>query len=79
MRATSQPRPLKKIAVEFTTTTTLEHHIAAKAEQATWIEDMLQELSDNKNACVQAQKEENRRFWTYLCIWKLISINLPNI
>lgn len=45
---------------------TLEHSAATKVKQATRIEKMLQELSDSINAYVQAQKEENQRFWTYL-------------
>ena len=27
---------------------------------------MLHEFSESLNACVQAQKQENQRFWTYL-------------
>ena len=49
-----------------TAAATLEHSAATKVDQATRIEQMLQELSDSINAYVQAQKEENQRFWTYL-------------
>lgn len=45
---------------------TPKHHVAAKIEQAIGIEKILQELSESINACVQVQKEKNRRFWTYL-------------
>lgn len=52
--------------MESTAAAILEHPTATKVEQASGIEQMLQELSDSINAYVQAQKEENQRFWTYL-------------
>ena len=45
---------------------TPKHHVAAKIEQATGIEKILQELNESINACVQVQKEKNQRFWSYI-------------
>ena len=45
-------RTVERIVVESTAAATLKHHVAVKAEQATRIETMLQELSKSINACV---------------------------
>ena len=57
-------RTVERIAGESTAATTPKHHAATKSRQATGIGMMLQELSESLNACVQEQKEENKRFWT---------------
>ncbi len=59
-------RIIERIVVETTIAATPEHPATAKVEQATEIKTMLQELRESINAYVQAQKEENQRFWTYL-------------
>ena len=50
---------VKKIIVESTAAATLGHPTVTKVEQASRIKQMLQELNDSINACVQAQEEEN--------------------
>lgn len=66
---------VEMIVVESTTAATPKQSAATKRGQATWIEKILYELSEILNACVQAQREDNQRFWTY-CILKHININL---
>lgn len=52
-------RIVERIAVKSIAAATSEHPAAAKAEQATGFETMLQELNESINACVQAHKKEN--------------------
>lgn len=69
-RVKNDSQDSQKDCLESIAAATLEYPTVAKAEQATWIEIKLQEFSESINACVQAQKEENKRFWTYLVHFK---------
>lgn len=51
-------KTFERTTVESTVAATPNHPIVTKAEQASGIEQMLQELRDNKNACIQAQREK---------------------
>lgn len=59
-------RIIERVVGKSTVATTPERPTTARVEQATGIENILQELSEAVKACVQAYMEENKRFWTYL-------------
>ena len=59
-------RKVERIAGESIATETLECPAITRPEQATKVENMPQALSEAVHTCVQAQMEENMRFWTYL-------------
>ena len=59
-------RKVERIAGESIATVTLECPAITRPEQATKVENMPQALSEAVHTCVQAQMEENMRFWTYL-------------
>lgn len=58
-------RTVERIAGEIVAAVPLEPVVVARAKKVTGIERRLQELSDSINECVEAQKQENQRFWNY--------------
>ena len=70
-------RTIERIAGESTVAATLEHHTTARVEQATWIENMLYELSKAVKACVQAQWKKIKDFGPTYSILNHKSTSLP--